>query len=201
MKDETTAINHFQCRLISSRGKGTPIIFLHGYMFTSDVWNEIGLLRELETRRIPFTAIDMPYGKLSECQPKSNAADKNVELVAAIANSRPPVIVGASLGGYIALKYSVRHPVAGLLLVAPVMSLQEELTRHYPDLSAAVRIVYGDADNIVPRKEMDRLSELFKTDLKVYKNAGHPAYMDYPDQFSEDVMAHYNAATATESPF
>ncbi|MGM0451553.1 MAG: alpha/beta fold hydrolase [Thermodesulfobacteriota bacterium] len=201
MKDEPTVINQFECRLISNQARGAPVIFLHGYMFTSDIWNEIGLLRELETRRIPFTAVDMPYGKLSECQPKSNNPDENVAIVAAIADSRPPVIVGASLGGYIALKYSVSHPVAGLLLVAPVMSLQEDLTRHYPDMDAKVRIVYGDGDNIVSRKEMNRLSRLFKTELCVFEAAGHPAYMDDPDRFGKEVVDLYTAATATESLF
>jgi len=194
MKDETIDISRYQCRMISSKGKGTPIIFLHGYMYTSDVWNEIGLLRLLEQRNIPFKAIDMPYGKISECTPRTNSADDNVDLVAAIAG-KDPVVIGASLGGYIALKYSVSYPVKGLLLAAPVMSLQEELARHYGGLDAKVSIVYGDADNIVPANEMKKLSGLFRTDLKIYENAEHPAYLDYPDRFNEDVLALYEAAT------
>ncbi len=193
MKDETIEINKYQCRVISSKGKGTPIIFLHGYMYTSDVWNEIGLLRILEQYGIPFKAIDMPYGKISECTPRTSSSQDNVELVAAIAG-KDPVIVGASLGGYIALKYSVDHPVKGLLLAAPVMCLQEELTRHYERLENKVSIVYGDADNIVPANEMKKFSGLVKTDLQIYKNAGHPAYLDFPERFNEDVLAMYKTA-------
>ena len=179
--------------MISSKGKGTPIIFLHGYMYTSDVWNEIGLLRILEQRNIPFKAIDMPYGKISECCPKTSTAELNVDLVASVAG-RDPVIVGASLGGYIALKYSMSYPVKGMLLAAPVMSLQEELTRHYNRLDSKISIVYGDSDNIVPVNEMKKLSGLFGIDLKVYKNAEHPAYLDYPERFNQDVLDLYEAA-------
>lgn len=194
MKDETVDIKNYQCRMISNKGKGSPIIFLHGYMFTSDVWNEIGLLRLLEQRNIPFKAFDMPYGKISECSPRTNSAEKNVSLISSVAG-KDPVIVGASLGGYIALKYSVSHPVRGLLLAAPVMSMQEELVRHYRNFSAKVSIIYGDGDNIVSANEMKKLSGCFNTELKVYKNASHPAYLDYPERFIEDVLELYEAAT------
>lgn len=194
MKDETIEINKYQCRVISSKGKGTPIIFLHGYMYTSDVWNEIGLLRILEQHNIPFKAIDMPYGKISECTPRTSSSRDNVELVAAVAG-KDPVIVGASLGGYIALKYGVDHPVKGMLLAAPVMSLQEELARHYERLETRVSIVYGDSDNIVPANEMKKLSGRIKSDLKIYRDAGHPAYLDYPERFNEDVLEMYRTAT------
>ena len=195
MKDETVDIRNHQCRMISNKGKGIPIVFLHGYMFTSDVWNEIGLLRILEQRNIPFRAIDMPYGKISECSPRTSMPEKNIEILASVAG-KEPVIVGASLGGYIALKYSIAHRVRGLLLAAPVMSLQAELVRHYEHLDTEVSIVYGDADNIVSAAEMKKLSNLFRTDLKIYKGASHPAYLDYPEQFIDDVLQVYAAACA-----
>ena len=191
MKDESIDIKHYQCRMISSaRGKGPPIILLHGYMYTSDVWNEIGLLRTLEERSIPFKAIDMPYGKISECAPRTSAADKNIELVAAVAG-RDPFIVGASLGGFMALKYAVSHPVSGLLLAAPMMSMQKDLVGHYKHFNAKVSIIYGDADNIVPVGEMEALSKRLNIPLKIYKKASHPAYMDDPKRFTEDVIALY----------
>ncbi|MFO8111089.1 MAG: alpha/beta hydrolase [Desulfosalsimonadaceae bacterium] len=194
MKDETVDIRNYQCRMISNKGKGSPIIFLHGYMFTSDVWNEIGLLRVLEQRNIPFKAVDMPYGKISECSPRTTSAEKNISIISSIAG-KEPVLVGASLGGYIALKYSVTYPVRGLLLAAPVMSMQEDLVKHYPDLRAKVSIVYGDGDNIVSANEMKKLSRRFNTALNIYKNASHPAYLDYPERFVKDVLALYAAAT------
>lgn len=194
MKDETVDIRNFQCRMISNKGKGSPIILLHGYMFTSDVWNEIGLLRVLEQRNIPFKAVDMPYGKISESAPRTSSAEKNLSLISAIAG-KEPVIVGASLGGYMALKYSVTYPVRGLVLAAPVMSMQEDMVKHYPNLYAKVSIVYGDGDNIVSASEMKKLSRQFNTDLNIYKNASHPAYLDYPERFVEDVLALYAAAT------
>lgn len=198
MKDEIVEIRNYQCRMISSRGKGPPIIFLHGYMFTSDIWNEIGLLRILEQQNIPFKAVDMPYGKITECSPRTTEAAENVRLVSAIAGSEP-VIVGASLGGYIALRYSASNPVRGLLLAAPVMSMQESLIRHYDVFNSKISIIYGDADNIVSLKEMDTLARFFNTKPKIYKNASHPAYLDFPERFTSDVLALYEEAAGGET--
>ena len=194
MKDETVEIKNYQCRMISSKGKGSSIVLLHGFMFTSDVWNEIGLLRILEQRNIPFKALDMPYGKISECSPRTNDVYKNMELLSSIAG-KDPVIVGASLGGFIALKYSVSHPVRGLLLAAPVMSMQKELMQHYKTFNSAISIIYGEKDNIVSANEMKKLSQSTNTKLKIYKEASHAAYLDYPEQFVKDVLELYDIAT------
>lgn len=199
MKDETLEINGFECRIISNPGRGACIVLLHGYMYTSDVWNDIGLLRLLEQKGIPFKAIDMPYGHANETVPRNPDPAENAGIVARVA---PPeaVLVGASLGGYIALRHCVTKPAAGLMLIAPVMSLQGELASHYARLSLPVSIIYGQADNVVLFQEIQRLARLLDTGVRIYEKARHAAYLDQPERFKKDVLDFYGAVTRSAAP-
>ena len=199
MKDEAVEINGFECRIISNPGKGPCIVLLHGYMYTSDVWNEIGLLRLLEQKGIPFKAIDMPYGHANESTPRNPDPAENAAIVAGLA---PPeaVLVGASLGGYITLRHCVANQASGVMLIAPVMSLQQELASRYSRLSMPVSIIYGDADNVVYPQEIRRLARLLDTDVRVYEGARHAAYMDQPERFRKDVLDFYGTITRPDNP-
>jgi pimeloyl-ACP methyl ester carboxylesterase len=191
MKEEAVNLNGFECRIISSNGKGPCIVLLHGYMYTSDVWNDIGLLRLLEQKNIAFKAVDMPYGRKSECIPKSNNPEQNAAIVARITSS-DSLIIGASLGGYIALKHCVANPVGGLMLIAPVMGLQGELVSRYSLITAPVSLIYGEYDNVVYKDEIKRLAKLLGISPKFYQKAQHAAYMDQPELFKKDVTDFYD---------
>lgn len=170
-------------------------------MFTSDVWSDIGVLEFLEEKNIPFLALDMPYGVKSKCSPKSRDPLDSVMVLresihGIFGSSVPPVIVGASLGGYIALKYAVENPVLGLMVVAPVNSLEESLVKKYRNLSIPVYIVYGVRDRVVSLDEMKKLASILKNSrLIVYEDAGHPAYLEHPEMFREDLISLYREAT------
>ena len=195
MKEEKISLLNFTCRIIKNEKEGIPVIFLHGYIFTSDVWNEINALKHLEKNNIPFIALDMPYGQKSICEPKSSDPEINVKIVEKIVKNRKPVIVGASIGGYIALKYSIKNPVLGLVLIAPVRSLEKEMIKHYP-LNAKVLIIYGEEDKIVSLKEMEKLVSLLKAKFVIYKNSGHPAYLSQPEKFKNDLLNFYKDLTS-----
>ncbi len=189
MIEESVRFGDFLCRVIRSANEGeNPVVFLHGYAFNSEVWKEINVLKALEEKGIPFIAIDMPYGSKSRCQPKTDDVEKNVEVVEMAVGDREPIIVGASLGGYIALRYAVRKKVRGLLLVAPVRGLEEDLMKEYDKLKGKVWIIYGENDEVVPKWEMKDLAKALDAELIVYENAGHPAYLDRPERFKEDLL-------------
>lgn len=193
MMEQTVDVDNFECRMISGQGSGIPIVFLHGYVFTSSVWDEIGLLESLEEDGIPFFALDMPYGSKSQCSSRSSDPELNVKIVEQVAGHTEPVIVGASLGGYIALKYSAKNPVKGMLLIGPVRGTEEELVKSYGELKANATIIYGEKDNIVSLGEMKELSKALNAELKLYEGARHPAYLDHPDKFKQDVLGFYNS--------
>ena len=188
MKDEKKQIGKFNCRVISGTGEGPTLVFLHGFMFTGEIWNQIGLFPALEEKRIPFTAVDMPYGHHSECEPASSDPEDNITVVSQIAGDRD-IVVGASIGGNIALRYAVDHPVRGLILIAPVRTLQDDLVKKYDELNVPVLIIYGENDNVVPKNEMEALSGRLNASLRIYDGAGHPAYKDLPERFNTDIIS------------
>lgn len=197
MPEESVEIAGYELRCIRSGGRGTPLLLLHGYYFTSLVWRDISLLDALEGRGIPYLAVDMPYGRRSKCKPKTSDIGKNVGLVRALVSSllggSEPLVVGASLGGYVALRYAASSPVKGLVLIGPV----GPLTHSYSSITAPTLIIYGGNDRVVGLEDMRRLSGLIpRSKLVVYEGAGHPAYLDHQDRFKDDVLKFYESISS-----
>lgn len=196
--EKTITVDNHTCRVLVLTKPGVPLVFLHGYSFTSDVWKEIGVLSLLKERQIPFLALDLPYGAKSQCDPKTQVPHTNVEILrkalSAFYGDEEVFLIGASLGGYMALHYAIQHPVKGLLLIAPVRSSEPILASKYPNLSN-VTIIYGSTDTIVSFQEMKNLTDqLPNANLLVYERAGHPAYLHNPKRFLEDLITAYTQA-------
>lgn len=47
-------------RGVYNLGSGVPVVFLHGFSFTSDVWQRTGVTAALMEQQVPFLALDMP---------------------------------------------------------------------------------------------------------------------------------------------
>jgi pimeloyl-ACP methyl ester carboxylesterase len=193
------AANH-RCRAIYNLASGVPVVFLHDFSFTSDVWQRTDVTELLKEKRVPFLALDMPYGLKSECQPRTRDVEVNVAVVrGAVQNifgAVAPVLVGASLGGHVALKYAAApFLVRGLLLLAPVRVLEESLVEAYSRFQFPVRIVCGSEDRIVSLEELrDLVNRLSNAKLTVYEGAGHAAYLDSPYRFKRDLLELYAKA-------
>ena len=192
----------YKCKAITNNAPGVPIVFLHGLSYTREVWQRIGITELLKEKHVPFLALDMPYGMKSECIPKTRDARKNVsfaiEAIESIFGKENPVLVGASLGGNIALHYAAQFPVKGLLLVAPARALEETLTPSYVKFKFPVRIIWGSEDNVISGEEMRTLSDkLPNAKLVTYEGAGHSAYVTQPDRFKRDLLELYAAAEQT----
>ena len=147
-------------------------------------------------KHVPFLALDMPYGLRSKCQPKTRNPETNVsvaaEAIKSLFGSTVPILVGASIGGHIALMYAARFPVKGLFLIAPGRALAEDLVNSYEKFNFPVKIIWGSQDNIISGEEMRTLShKLPNAKLLVYNGAGHSAYKDEPDQFKHDLLEFY----------
>lgn len=200
LREEIINVKHYRCRALIYQESGLPIIFLHGYSFTSDVWRDINVLNILQEKKIPFLALDMPYGARSGCSPKTRDPMENVrvlyEAIHAIFGSIEPLIVGASLGGYIALKYAIKYSVAALLLIAPVHVFDKELTRYYHVLKIPVHVIYGSRDDVVDKEDLEEfVKQLPIAKLIIYEDAHHPAYLDKPEEFKKDLLNLYNIIT------
>jgi pimeloyl-ACP methyl ester carboxylesterase len=118
------------------------------------------------------------------------------EAVKTAFGNQAPILVGASLGGYTALKYASTHPVRGLFLIAPAHAFEnDKLTATYRDFKFPVRIVWGSNDNIVSGEAMRRLTDILpNAKLLVYPGATHSAYKDEPERFKRDIIELYAIA-------
>jgi len=201
MEKTLSAAGH-KCQALYFAAMGVPIVFLHGLSYTMDIWQRIGVTELLIEKRVPFLALDMPYGLRSQCQPKTRNPETNVavaaEAVKNVFGSAVPVLVGASIGGNIALRYATRFPVKGLLLIAPARALDEDLLKSYGKFNFPVKIIWGSQDNFISGEEMRTLSDkLPNAKLLVYNGASHSAYKDQPELFKRDLLELYAAAEQT----
>ncbi len=186
----------YKCPVLYYTSSGMPIVFLHGLSYTSDIWQRISVTELLMKKRMPFLALDMPYGMKSRCQPKTRDPEKNIsfvnEAVKTLFGSAVPVLVGASIGGNIALRYAAKFPVKGLLLIAPARALEPDLVTFYSQFKFLTTIIWGSEDNIVPSEDMRTLvDKLPKAKLVVYAGANHSAYKDEPDRFKQELLGLY----------
>ena len=189
------AANH-KCRVLYNVASGVPIVFLHGLSYTVDIWQRIGITELLIEKHISFLALDMPYGMRSQCQPKTRSPQQNIDFAkAAIQTFFPaetPILVGASIGGNIALRYATCFPVKGLMLISPARALEPDLTQSYGNFRFPTTIVWGTEDNIVASEDMRTLADrLPNAKLIVYDGASHSAYKDQPDRFKHDLLELY----------
>ena len=197
--EKSLNLKGYKCQTLYSTVPGVPILLLHGLSYTIGIWQCIKLTDSLIEKHLPFLALDMPYGLKSKCQPKTRNPEVNTavaaEAVVAVFGSAVPVVVGASLGGYIALKYATRFPVKGLFLVAPANALEHELVQAYSKFNFPVRIIWGSNDSVISGEEMRTLaSKLPNARLLMYEGAGHSAYKDRPERFIQDLLQLYATA-------
>jgi pimeloyl-ACP methyl ester carboxylesterase len=199
LTEKTLNLAGYKCKALLHRSEGVPVVFLHGYSYTREIWQQLGITDLLVEKRIPFMALDMPYGRKTECTPKTTDVAVNVSVarqaVTQTFGSQTPIVVGASLGGNIALHYAQQFPVKGLLLVAPASALEDSLTGSYSKFGFPVRVVWGTEDNIISGEEMRTLvDKLPHGKLVTYQDAGHSAYNHQPDRFKRDLLELYAAA-------
>jgi pimeloyl-ACP methyl ester carboxylesterase len=138
----------------------------------------------------------MPYGLKSRGYPKTRDIQKNLtvlnEAVREVFGDTIPMVVGASLGGKIALNYAAKYPVKALMVVAPADSLEHELVEAYEKFTFPTRVVWGALASIISGEEMRPLpSKLPNAKLLVYQGAAHSAYQDQPEWFKHDLLELY----------
>ena len=197
--EKTLTVAGYKCRAQYYEAPGIPIVFLHGLSANLEIWQQTKVTEFLIDKRIPFLALDMPYGPKSICQTKTRNPETNVTFVAEavrhVFGSTTPVLVGGSIGGRIALRFAMRFPVKGLLLVSPSNALESITDPSYAGFNFPVRIVWGSHDNLVSGEEMRALSEKIPgAKLVIYEDASHRAYVDQPDRFKRDLIELYALA-------
>jgi pimeloyl-ACP methyl ester carboxylesterase len=103
----------------SDKGKGRTIVLLHGFLESLEIFNE---LSDELSKQFRVITIDLPGHGGSECIGYVHSMEMMAECVKAVMehlNLRKYIIVGHSMGGYVALAYAEKYPdnLAGLCLL------------------------------------------------------------------------------------
>ena len=103
----------------TDQGKGTVVVLIHGFLENSTMWDKI--TPELSKRNRVITIDLLGHGK-SDCLGYVHSMELFAETIAAVLKElriRKCILVGHSLGGYVALAFAEQHPqkVKGLCLM------------------------------------------------------------------------------------
>jgi len=194
MEDKYVVVDNLRVRFKAYISKETPItLFLHGYSFTADTWDEIGTLSFMKRNERSFYAIDMPgFGKSEGKRIKDGfvAADFLKKVLETL-NIDKPIIVGPSMGGRYALSFAIKYPknVSGLVLIAPAGLNDEKIKTGLSRIDVPVLIFWGDKDRVFPVEMGYVLKEKLKNSkLVICKGAPHPCYLKATDTFNKELL-------------
>lgn len=168
------------------KGKGAPVVLLHGFSFCAETWVEIGLFDEL-AQEYHVYSFDMPYGIKSrsdkfDAKSRDEYAEFLNDLLKTL-NIKEPILLGASISGEVTLRYlSSGYSAKAGIVIGPVnvKSLAPNLNR----ITVPLLVVWGERDDISPPDNSKFLKSYIKnTEVHILKEAGHACYMDKPKEF------------------
>jgi len=103
----------------SDTGKGTSIVMIHGFLENQTMWNSY--IAEFSKRYRVITIDLLGHGE-TECMGYIHSMEDNADTVHAVLSKlriRKAILVGHSMGGYVALAFAELYPAAvkGLVLL------------------------------------------------------------------------------------
>jgi pimeloyl-ACP methyl ester carboxylesterase len=152
-----------------ARGKGDPVVFLHGWNSTSKQWL---LNLKAFAPGLRVIAPDLPgFGESGECEAFAYTRDGMASFLEAFRKALhlPAIhVVGHSMGGCIAIRYTASHPetVRRLVLVStPTRSVSMGLRAVLPGMECFISATY-------PIRNEDMLKWMF------YRGLYEPEHQD-----------------------
>lgn len=122
----------------SDEGRGTPIVLLHGYLESLEIWKSFAT--EL-ARSFRVIAIDLPgHGQsLPPAEPSMEFMAGAVNHIVRLLKLEKPFVVGHSMGGYVALAYANEYPqmLSGFCLFhsSPLADTEEKKNNRQREIS------------------------------------------------------------------
>ncbi|WP_347172785.1 alpha/beta fold hydrolase [Polaribacter uvawellassae] len=154
-----------------SIGKGSTIVLLHGFLENSSMWNSI--TKELSKQNRVICIDLLGHGK-TDCIGYIHSMELMAEAVEAVLKHlriRKPIIIGHSMGGYVALAFAEKNPnnLKGLCLMNST-SLADDDERKILR-ARANKLVQNNFKNMVQMSFTNLFSEqsriTFKDDMRV----------------------------------
>jgi pimeloyl-ACP methyl ester carboxylesterase len=172
------------------KGKGAPVVLLHGFSFCAETWVEIGLFDEL-VQDYHVYSFDMPYGIKSrsdkfDVKSRDEYAEFLNDLLKML-NIKEPILLGASISGEVTLRYlSSGYSAKAGIVVGPVNV--KNLALNIKRITVPLLVVWGERDDISSADNSKILeSHVKNSDVHILKEAGHACYMDKPEEFKRIV--------------
>jgi len=175
--------------------KNQPIslFFFMAWLFSADTWEKLGTLETMVENGFGVYALDLPgFGKSSGKRLRRNKAAEFLKSFIDMLGLRNFVLIGPSMGGGVALLYSIKYPndLVGLVLIAPA-GLDDPLIHDNLDkIEVPVLIFWGENDRVFPLSKGKELEKQLKNaKLIVCRKARHPCYLDQPKIFHQHLIS------------
>lgn len=184
-KEHSISIKNLKIRYLE-KGKGIPVVLLHGFSFCAETWVEIGLFDELAKDYYVYS-FDMPYGIKSrsdkfDAKSRDEYAEFLKDLLKTL-NINEPILLGASISGEVTLRYlSSGYSAKAGIVIGPVniKNLVPQLRR----ITVPLLGIWGERDDISLPVNSKILKEgATNTEVHILKEAGHACYLDKPEEF------------------
>lgn len=165
----------------------TIVLLLHGERFTSETWQTLGTITTLANAGCHVVAVDLPgYGYSAPTE-----VPRDEYLARALDQLWPThqfVVVSPSMSGRFSFPFVLTHPdrVAGYVPVAPV-GIEDHLAS-LERVSVPALVVWGADDPLIPASEAPVLAGALNGTTLILTGAGHPCYLDRPDEFHRGVV-------------
>ena len=163
------------------------LFFLHGKAFQAKTWLELGTLQAVMEAGFSFVAIDLPgFGNTPEAELAPEAVIKGILKAVGIAQC---ILVGPSMGGKIAMEFSLSHPelLTGLVLIGTV-GVDENIDQLH-ELPESTLIVWGEDDQISDPANAPLLhKQIVGSTLVIFKEAKHPCYLEQPERWHTTLL-------------
>ncbi len=165
----------------------TTMLFLHGKAFQAETWKELGTLQAAIDAGFSVLAIDLPgFGKTAEAEIPPEVIISGVMEATA---HKEVILIGPSMGGKIALEFSLENPnkVMALVLIGAV-GVQENKDQLH-ELPESTLILWGENDQISDPTNGTLLNEaITDSKLVIFKGAKHPCYLEQPVLWHETLL-------------
>jgi abhydrolase domain-containing protein 14 len=175
-------------------GPTITVLFLHGQAYSSRIWDDRGILDDVVDAGYRAVAVDLP-GRGGTSERSEKARDETSDgawlrkLVDEVGKPELTVVVSPSMSGRYSLAMFEEFPdeeLAGFVPVAPVGA--DDFERPTDAAPIPNLIVYGADDPEYAQLRAEHLSEQLRSPtsaIAVIPDAGHAAYDDQPDRFTD----------------
>lgn len=133
----------------SDTGKGTAVVLLHGFLENKTMWKELTSILSHKNRVI---AIDLLGHGATECLGYIHSMEDNAKIVKAVLSHlriRKAILVGHSMGGYVALAFAELFPTSVKGLVLLNSTSKEDSTERKHNRDRAIKAVKQNYVNFV----------------------------------------------------